>query len=199
MDSNIWVGIEITRDMRLGGGALSAGGVNLFEHQVGVARQLVPADRILVLTPQSDETLLELIGKHELREIPPFEFIMLMRERVSAGEEGAVVLLRQIAPVRDSTDIRRAIEMLPTCEAVVSASKPPAGHARHQPIPGENTPDYRCLAFEVRRLSQFSGLGVDEDLLFIDWDSFAELIRPDDKPAVGDRIKAWRTSPAPDR
>ena len=82
--------------------------------------------------------------------------------------------------------------MLDKHAAVISASKPPAGHPRHKPLPGETEPDYRCLAFEVRRADQFAGVPADEELLFIEWASFAEFIRPDDAPAVAARMKSWR-------
>lgn len=194
---NTWVAIEIARTLS-GAGDLSVGGVNLLEHQIAIAKQLAPAERILALTPQGDETLLQIISAHGIGEIPPFEFIMLMRERVQAKEEGAVVLLRQIAPLRDAADVRKAVAMLEKHTSVVSASKPPAGHARHKPIPGETEPDYRCLAFEVRRMSAFSGAMTDEEqLLFVEWDSFAELLRPQDAPYVEATMRTWVPAPKP--
>lgn len=197
-----WVAIEITRQMRLtngvvaDAGALSVAGRNLFEHQVEIAKQLAHIDRILVLTPQSDATLLDLIGRHELREIAPFDFITAMRER--AAENSPVILLRQCAPLRDATDLRKAVALLDKHPVVISASRPPAGHARHQPLPGESEPDYRCLAFEVRRSSEFAGaLGTEEHLLFVEWDSFAEYLRPQDEPEVAAKIKKWLTGQEP--
>jgi hypothetical protein len=187
--SDIWVAIEISRDMRHGG-ALSVVGVNLVEHQVGIAMQLAPAERIMILTPQADEALLEIMGRHGLREIPPFEFIALMRER--AAEGAPVVHLRQIAPLRDAADVRRALALLEKHSAVMSASRPPAGHVRHKPLPGEAAPDYRCLAFEVRRPDQFAASVGEEELLFIEWESFAELIRPEDVTDVAARLASWR-------
>jgi hypothetical protein len=45
-------------------------------------------------------------------------------------------------------------------------------------------------------MSEFSreaiGAGPGEEKLeFIDWDSFAELIRPEDEPHVAARLRAW--------
>lgn len=191
-----WVAIEVSRQMRLAGGAvadpgaLSAAGRNLLEHQIAIARQVTQGDRIVVLSAQSDETLLDIVGNQEVREMAPLEFVQLMRER--AAEAAPVVLLRQCVPLRAATDLLRALELLAECEAVVSASVPPAGHSRHQPLPGETEPDYRCLAFEVRRASQFANvLGTEERLLHIDWDSFVEYLQPNDKPEVEQRLKAW--------
>ncbi|MBK9975518.1 MAG: hypothetical protein IPP14_12175 [Planctomycetes bacterium] len=196
MQQTPWVAIEVTRQMRLVGGAvadagaLSAGGRNLLEHQVAIARQVTAPDRILVLTAQSDETLLHLIGKHELREVSPFDFITLMRQR--SAEDVPVVLLRQYVPLRDAADLHKALALLPQHPTIVSASQPPAGHLRHQPLPGQTEPDYRCLAFEVRRASQFSAApGQEEHLLFVPWDSFAEYLRPQDEADVAARMKAW--------
>lgn len=191
-----WVAIEITRSMRMvdgavaDAGALSAGERNLFEHQVAIARELTEPDRILVLTAQSDATLLDLIGKHELREMPPFDFVSLMRERSAEG--APVILLRQCAPLRDASDVCKAVALLENHPAVISASKPPVGHSRLKPLPGESEPDYRCLAFEVRRADQFTGaLGTEEHLLFIGWDSFAEYLSPRDEAEVVAKMKGW--------
>jgi hypothetical protein len=197
---NIWVGIEVTRQVRVEGGRLqapgmlSAGGRNLLEHQLGIARQITDADHICVLTPQGDETVLELIAKYEVREIAPFDFIAMLSERAATGEDGAVVLLRQIVPLRDAQDVLGAIKRLKKHPGIVSASKPPSGHARHKPLEGESEPDFRCLAFEVRRISVFShgGLDANEELYFIDWDSFAEWSRPEDGARVATLMEQWR-------
>lgn len=191
-----WVAIEVTRQMRLvdgavaDAGALSAAGVNLLEHQVGIARQIAGPDRIVVLTPQSDETVLEIIGRHELREVAPFDFIRLMRER--SADDAAVVLLRQYVPLADARDLKLALTLAAQHPTIISASKPPAGHPRHKPVPGQSQPDYRCLAFEVRRAAQFGAApGHDEHLLFIEWESFAEYLHPRDEPEVAARLKTW--------
>lgn len=177
-------------------GELAVGGVNLLAHQVEIAKQLTVPEQICILTPQGDEKVLELVAEHELRELAPFDFIAMLAERARAGEEGAVVLLRQVAPLRDATDVKRALELLSEHQIVISASKPPEGHRRHQPLPGESEPDYRCLAFEVRRLSQFSKQamgepGAEEKLLFIDWDSFAEYTRPQDESETAHKMAKW--------
>lgn len=197
-----WVAIEITRRLRLAGGAVadagaeSVAGRNLLEHQIAIARQVTSPDRILVLTPDSDEALLDILGRHELREMAPLDFVRLMRERAPEGVPA--ILLRQIAPLRDATDPRTALALLQSHEVVISASRPPAGHARHNPLPGETEPDYRCLAFEARRATQFSGaLGAQEHLLFIEWDSFAEYLRPQDEPEVAAKMKNWPTQQEP--
>jgi hypothetical protein len=201
---NTWVGIEVTRQVRvqdgklLSVGKLSAGGVNLLSHQIEIAKQLTTPDQICVLTPQGDEAVLELIAKHELRELAPFDFIAMLSDRAKHCEEGASVLLRQIAPLRDAKDVQRGLKLLKKHPVVVSASKPPKGHTRHKPLPGQTEPDYRCLAFEVRRISEFSkqamtGLSAgNEELLFIDWDSFAEYTRPDDEAQVAATVAKWR-------
>ena len=199
---NIWVGIEVTRQVRMVGGKLqpagelAVGGVNLLAHQVAIAKQLTVPEQICILTPQGDEKVLKLVAEHELRELAPFDFIAMLSDRARAGEEGAVVLLRQVAPLRDATDVKRALELLNKHQVLISASKPPEGHRRHQPLPGENEPDYRCLAFEVRRLSQFSKQamgepGSEEELLFIDWNSFAEYTRPQDESETAQKMAKW--------
>ncbi|MBZ0135833.1 MAG: hypothetical protein K8I27_05630 [Planctomycetes bacterium] len=199
-----WVGIEVTRQLRVNdgqlqpAGALSVGGVNLLDHQLMIARQITDSDHICVLSPQGDETMLELIARHEVRELAPFDFIAMLNDRAKQGEAGAVVLLRQIAPLHDARPVKSALKLLKNHPAVVSASRPPEGHKRHEPLPGETAPDYRCLAFEVRRLDQF-GLGAmdaanhgNEELLFIAWDDFAEYTRPEDKLEVTAKIANWR-------
>ena len=200
---NTWVGIEVTRQVRVADGViqsvgkLSAGGVNLLEHQIGIAKQLTSPDQICILTPQGDEAVLELIAKHELRELAPFDFIAMLSDRAKHGEEGAAVLLRQIAPLKDAKDAKKALKLLVKHPVVISASKPPKGHKRHEPLPGHDEPDYRCLAFEVRRISEFStqamtGLSEgNEELLFIDWDSFVELTRPEDEAEVAAAVAKW--------
>lgn len=192
-----WVAIEITRQMRLAdgkvadAGALAVGGVNLLAYQVGVAMQVAPAERVVLLAAQSDEALLEQAANRDLRLMSPLDFINAMRDR--AAEGAPVLLLRQCVPLRDAADARKALTLLEKHEAVVSASKPPAGHRRHQPVPGETEPDYRCLAFEARRASQFLGqLGIEEELLFIAWDSFAEYLRPQDEPEVAAIMQGWK-------
>jgi len=201
--SEVWVGIEVTRQVRMAGGRvvsageLSVGGVNLLDHQLKVARDITDPDHICVLSPQGDEAMLDLIAKHEVRELAPFDFIAMLNDRVKHGEEGAVVLLRQLAPLRDAKPVKKALKLLKKHPVVVSASKPPKGHKRHEPPPDEPEPDYRCLAFEVRRMSQFNMAAMDglslgeEELLFIDWDDFAEVTRPEDEAAGAEKLAAW--------
>jgi hypothetical protein len=196
---NVWVGIEVTRQMRVAGGQmvpagdLTVGGVNLLEHQIEVAKQVTSPDNICVLTPQGDEKMLDLVARHEVRELAPFDFIAMLSERAKHAEEGAVVLLRQIAPVRDASGVKKALKLLKKHPVVVSASKPPKGHPR------EDEP--HCLAFEVRRISQFTmqamaDVSVEEELAFIDWNDFAEFIRPQDEPEVAAKVSSWKTSAA---
>lgn len=200
-----WVGIEVTRQLRVAdgqlqpAGAISVGGVNLLDHQLKVARDITDPDHICVLSPQGDEAMLELIAKHEVRELAPFDFIAMLNDRVKHGEEGGVVLLRQIAPIRDAKPVKKALKLLKKHPVIVSASKPPKGHKRHEPPPDETEPDYRCLAFEVRRMSQFNMAAMDglslgeEELLFINWEDFAELTRPKDEPEVAKTVAKWQT------
>src|SRR5690606_2167423 len=117
--------------------------------------------------------------------LAPFDFIAMLSERAKAGEEGAVVLLRQIAPLESANMLKQALKLLKKHPVVISASKPPEGHKRHQPLPGQSEPDYRCLAFEMRRISEFGAAGAagEEELQFIDWDSFAEFTGRDDAEA----------------
>ncbi|MBE7493173.1 MAG: hypothetical protein HS108_15640 [Planctomycetes bacterium] len=201
-----WVAIEITRRMRLEGGtladpgALSVAGVNLLEHQIAVARRVAPAARVVLLAPQTDETLLEIAGRHELREMSPLDFVAAMRER--AAEGAPVVLLRQCVPLRDARGIMEALDLLAAHPVVVSASRSPQGHLRLQPPPGETGPDLRCLAFEARRASEFAGGLSPEHLLFVPWDSFAEYLGPRDEPEVAARLRSWglgRQEPGPGR
>lgn len=177
-------------------GELAVGGMNLLVHQIAIAKELTAPEQVCILTPQGDEKVLELVAEHELRELAPFDFIAMLAERARAGEEGAVVLLRQVAPLRDAKDVKKALKLLKKHPVVISASKPPKGHKRHEPLPDQDEPDYRCLAFEVRRLSQFSKQamgepGSEEELLFIDWDSFAEFTRPQDEPEVAATLAKW--------
>lgn len=177
-------------------GELAVGGVNLLAHQIAIAKELTAPEQVCILTPQGDEKVLELVAEHELRELAPFDFIAMLADRARAGEDGAVVLLRQVAPLRDAEDVKKALKLLKKHPVVVSASKPPKGHKRHEPLPDQDEPDYRCLAFEVRRLSQFSKQAVgepgsEEELLFIDWDSFTEYTRPQDEAEVAATIAKW--------
>ena len=199
-----WVGIEVTRQVRVADGViqsvgkLSAGGVNLLEHQIGIAKQITSPDQICILTAQGDEAVLELIAGHGLRELAPFDFIAMLSDRAKHGEDGAAVLLRQIAPLRDAKDVKKALKLLKKHPVVISASKPPKGHKRHEPLPGEDEPDYRCLAFEARRISEFSmqamtGLSAgNEEQLFIDWDRFTEYSRPESEAHAAEVIRKWK-------
>jgi hypothetical protein len=193
---DVWVGIEVTRQMRVEGGQvrpagdLTVGGVNLLEHQIGVAKQLTAADNICVLSPQGDETLLEIVSRHQVRELAPFDFVAMLSERAKHGEEAAVVLLRQIAPLRDASGVKKAVKLLKKHPVVFSAAKAPKGHPRAD--------DPHCLAFEVRSIGQFTmqamaDVSVEEELAFIDWNDFAEYLRPQDEPEAAAKIKAWKT------
>jgi hypothetical protein len=196
---DVWVGIEVTRQMRVAGGRMlpagdiAVGGANLLEHQIEVAKQVTSPDNICVLTPQGDEKMLELVARHEVRELAPFDFIAMLSERAKHAEEGAVVLLRQIAPVRDASGVKKALKLLKKHAVVVSATRAPKGHPREG--------DPHCLAFEVRRLSQFTmqamaDVSAEEELVFIDWHDFAEFIRPQDEPEVAEKVRAWKISVA---
>ncbi|MBX3458414.1 MAG: hypothetical protein KF696_00450 [Planctomycetes bacterium] len=175
----IWVGIEMSRYGKAGGG-LEFGGVNLLGHQLRIALQLTGTDHICVLTPQGDEESLAIAARHEVREVAPYDFIAMLSERARAGEEGAVVLLRQIAPVRDSGIVKQALHLLHEHPVVVSACPK----------------DEPCLAFEVRRISQFSAAAIanplaGEYLMEIDPSCYAEYTRPEHAQAVTDALARW--------
>jgi hypothetical protein len=203
---NTWVGIEVSRQLRLVDGELAPpggmtlAGVNLLERQIQHALELTSPEQVCILTPQGDGPTLELIGRYEVRELAPMDFIAMLADRVKQGDEGAVVLLRQAVPLRDTKDVQQALKLLRKHAVVVSASRPPADHPRAKPRPeAESTePDLRCLAFEVRRMAQFSldagaGLGGPEPHeLMIEWESFGEIIRPEDEAHVATLLEAWR-------
>jgi hypothetical protein len=203
---NIWVGIEVTRELRIvdgqiaPAGGIALGGVNLLEHQLQRALELTPAEQICIMTPQADEPTLELIARYGVRELSPMDFIAMLSDRVNQGEEGGVVLLRQIAPVRDVSDIRKALKLLKKHPVVVSASKPPKGHPRNKPHPDmpDAGVDLRCLAFEVRRMAEFNVAGAmgisakEPHELHISWQSFAEVIKPEDEKDVAEKLSAWQ-------
>lgn len=203
MAEQTWVAIELTRRMRLVDGeiapasSLAVGGINLLRRQVELALQLTVPENIMILTPQPDEYVLELAAELELRALAPMDFIASTTDRAAKGDSGAVVLLRQTCLLRDSTLVREAIDALARHPVLISASTPPPGSALHNAIPGEDDPDHRCQAFEVRRLSEFTKEamaaipGRDEVLHFIPWESFAELNRPTDEPLVAERLRAW--------
>jgi len=203
---NIWVGIEVSRQLRvLDGeiappGGMQVAGRNLLEHQLLLALELTRPEQICVLTPQGDAPTLELIAQHEVRELAPLDFIAMLSDRVKQGETGSVALLRQIAPLRDNADVRKALDMLNDHPVVVSATKPPDDHPRAKPHPRapDAEPDPHCLAFEVRRMSEFGidgaiGVASSEPTdLFIEWESFAEIIRPEDEAHAATLMRTWR-------
>jgi hypothetical protein len=187
---DVWVGIEVTRQVRVadgklvGAGELAVAGVNLLEHQIGVAKQLTRADNICVLSPQGDEKMLEVVSRHEVRELSPYDFIAMLSERAKRNEEGAVVLLRQVAPLRNAEGVKAAIKQLKKHPVVISASKQP----------GKDDP--RCSAFEVRRISQFTmqamaDMGTEEELAWIDAGDFAEYVRPADEAETAAKLAGW--------
>lgn len=202
---NVWVGIEITRQMRVKDGSVSPASelqiadVNLLEHQVKIAKKLTSPDQVCILTPQADERMLELMAEHEVRELAPFDFIAMLADRVKQSEEGAVVLLRQIAPLQDEREVAKALKKLKKHPVIYSASKPPKGwwHGRHpEPETAHEDTEYRCLAFEIRRMSEFgpeamSGFTVGEPQM-IPWGSFAEYITREDMPNVRNMIQSWQ-------
>lgn len=198
MSNELWIGIEVTRDLRLrdgalqGAGSLCVGGVNLLRHQVGIALRLAPAERVCLLSVQPDEELLRIAADHDLRELTPLDFVAMLRDRFRAGSRGVCVLLRQLAPLRSEAPVRRALEGAGNAAALVSTSVPPAGHKRHQPLPGEDKPDYRCLAFEVRRMGETGpAFETDEAPADIGWDDFVEILHPRDEAEAARRLQAW--------
>ncbi|MCC6575514.1 MAG: hypothetical protein IT462_17180 [Planctomycetes bacterium] len=201
----VYVGIELSRDIRLSAGGVqspasrSVGGVNLLRHGIQLALKITAADYIQVLTPDVDAALLEICGEFGVREGGVMPWVAGLGEKAAAAKpEDAVVLLRQTAPLRDEKPLIEALKLLKKQRCVVSASKPPAGHSRHKPLPGHTEPDYRVQAFEIWRLSEFSKFGFggvpgDRDKpLFIDWDSFVEIARPEDETRAAKLLAAIR-------
>ncbi len=199
----VYVGIELSRDIRLGAqGPLSpasrkAGPVNLLRHAVGVALEVAPADNIQVLTPDVDAVLLEICGEFGVREGGVLGWISGLAEKAAdARPEDAVIVLRQTAPLRDAKPLLEALRLLKKQRCVLSASLPPAGHPCRKPVPGQKEPDYRVQAFEVWRLGEFSKFGFggvpreNEQPLFIDWDSFVEIIGPEDETRAAKMLGA---------
>lgn len=206
--SIVYVGIDISRRLRvkdgalLPAGAMQIGGVNLIRHQVGIARQITDADRIRLLCPAVDEVLLALCGDLGVGEMPAINFVAMLAERAAAAGADqtstgdAVVILRQTVPLRDAADLRRGLKRILSERCVVSGSKPPKGHARHRPLAGESRPDYRCEAFEIWRLGEFrvasfGGVPAQVEPLMIPWDSFAEIERAEDEVRAAELLRVW--------
>jgi hypothetical protein len=199
----IHVGIEMSRDLRLNAaglvqaGTLEAGGVNLLRHALTLARRITEPGLIRIMTTESDETVLALVGEFECREGGALQWMAeLVDAAPNAAPEDAVIILRQTAPLRDESPLREALGILKKQRCVVSASKPPKGHARHKPLPGQTEPDYQVRAFEAWRLGEFGKYGftgpmAEPPLLFIDWETFVEIDRPQDFERAG-RLLAKR-------
>jgi hypothetical protein len=201
MAKELWIGIEVSRQVRVADGVLTRAGdlavrgVNLLERQIKLALGLTQPERVCVLAPQPDARVLELVGEHGVHEMPPLDFVAMLAERVKAGEKGSVLLLRQIAPLRDARPLKKALKLLKKHPVIVSASEPPAGHPRRA-APDGGEADLRCLAFEARRMDRFShqamgDFSAEEHLLFMDWQDFGELLRPEDEAEVAARLAAW--------
>ncbi|MHC4839527.1 MAG: hypothetical protein ACYTDT_01015 [Planctomycetota bacterium] len=192
---NIWVGLEVPRPLFLheNAGGLAVGGVNLLRHQVNIALELTQPENICILTPQVDAEILEINGEFGTRELGPFDFISMLAERAKKSESGLVVQLRQTVPLKDASLLTDALNLAAN-GAVISASKPPEGHRRHEPLPGTTQADYRCLAFEIRPLAAFGAmeqLSADEQLAWIDWCEFAEITKPGDIEPASEVLKSW--------
>ncbi|MDC1142650.1 hypothetical protein OAU50_06135 [Planctomycetota bacterium] len=192
---NIWVGLEVPRALSLheDAGALTVGGLHLLRHQVAIALELAVPEQVCILTPQADSDILEINGEFNTRVLGPFDFISMLAERAKGGESGLVVQLRQTVPLKHASLLTEALK-LANNGAVVSASKPPEGHRRHEPLPGMIEPDYRCLAFEVRSISAFGtqeSLSADEQLAWINWADFTEITCPDDLSKAAEAIAGW--------
>ncbi len=189
---SVHIGIEMSRDLRLNAaglvqaGTLEAGGVNLLRHALTLARRVTEPGLIRVMTTESDETVLALVGEFECREGGALQWMAeLVDAAPNAAPEDAVIILRQTAPLRDEKPLLEALGMLKKGRCVVSASKPPASHPRHKPLPGQSEPDYQVRAFEAWRLGEFGKYGfagpmAEPPLLFIEWDAFVEIDRPED-------------------
>jgi len=197
---SIFVGIELSRELRLGAGGLvpagtlEAGGVNLLSHALKLALKITPSAMITVLTVEPDEKVLELVGEFECRESGVMQWVGQLVDAAPNAKPGdAVVILRQMVPLSTESAILQAIASLRQFRCVVSASKPPAGHERHKPLPGQSEPDYVVRAFEVWRLGEFgkygfSGPNSDPPHQLVGWDSFVEIDQPEDFLRAGQML-----------
>ncbi|MCF6228015.1 MAG: hypothetical protein L3J82_05000 [Planctomycetes bacterium] len=192
---SIWVGVEVARPLSLyeNAGALTVGGVNLLRHQLKIALEIADAENVFILTPQADENVLEANAEFDCSVLGPIDFITKFADKARSGDAGVILQLRQTAPIQSVSLVREALLLAPN-GSVVSASKPPDGHKRHQPLPDMTEPDYRCLAFEARPTNAF-GLDVlaqsEEKLAWIEWGTFAEINRPSDLDAAAKVIESW--------
>lgn len=184
----IYVGIELSRDLRVGPkgvespAARAVSGVNLLRHGIQLALKISTPDNIQVLTPDVDTVLLDICGEFGVREGGVIQWVAGLGEKAAdAKPEDAVVILRQMTPLRDEKPLAKALALLKRQRCVISATK-----------------EGLCRAFEVWRLSEFSKYGFggvprDRDKsLYIDWDSFVEINRPEDEPRAAKILAAIR-------
>lgn len=193
---NVWVGIEIARPLSLheSAGSLALGDINLLRHQVMLATKISSEDQLCLLTAQADEDALEISSEFGCRELGALDFISMLADRAKGGEQGWVVNLRQTAPMKDAAVLVSALDTAGG-KTIFSASKPPVGHIRHQPLPGMTEPDYRSLAFEIRPLSAFKVdlmLDTEEELAWMDWGTFAEITSPRDLESAAEIVSTWK-------
>lgn len=176
----VHIGIEMSRDLRLNAaglvqaGTLEAGGVNLLRHALTLARRITVPGLIRIMTTESDETVLALVGEFECREGGVMQWMAeLVDAAPNAAPEDAVIILRQICPLRDDQPLRRALAALKSSRCVVSASG------------GE-----QVRAFEVWRLGEFGKYGfagpmAEPPQLELSGDEFVEISRPSDFEHAG--------------
>lgn len=171
----VHVGIEMSRDLRLNAaglvqaGTLEAGGVNLLRHALTLARRITEPGLIRVMTTESDETVLALVGEFECREGGALQWMAeLVEAAPNAAPEDAVIILRQTCPLHDEKALRRALELLRENRCIVSSC------AREQ-----------VRAFEAWRLGEFgkygfTGPSADPPMLELGTDEFVDINRPID-------------------
>ena len=128
---DVWIGIEVQRGHAIVDGApvspalRNAGGVNLLRHQLKIALEAAPPERVRVLTPDADEALLEICGEFGVTDTTAPQLLSSLAGRAAADEEGAFILLRQSVPLADASELARAVNLLNKRGRVVSASIPP--------------------------------------------------------------------------
>lgn len=179
---DVWVAIEVTRDMRLTGmdtpaGAWTAGGVNLLDWQIRRALELTTHDKILVLHPASDSETLALCGEHNVRELGPMDFVGMMSERASGDEQGVAVLLRQTAPIRNVASVQAAIE-----------------RASEHPVQASDIDGQPSLAFEVRTFASFHPAKftlAEPTPVAIDADDVVEITHPKHLTSAAKTLARW--------
>lgn len=184
----VHIGIEMSRDLRLNAaglvqaGTLEAGGVNLLRHALTLARRITEPGLIRVMTTESDETVLALVGEFECREGGALQWLAeLVDAAPHAAFEDAVIILRQTCPLRDEKPLRAALAALKQQRCVVSASKAPGGQLE------------QVRAFEAWRLGEFGKYGfagpmAEPPQIELAADEFVDISKPPDFERAADML-----------